>query len=541
MPWNNDVPATQFRLLPSGLLGVGFGLLPSKCPTLNNALVSAAIPFCDNNPNLDPQGYGTEFRGDFIYGDTFNWTSYDIVDPPIEGVDIIFWDVDGDRVQNGLGAGSPLNDIAGVPPVAQDAGNVFPGSIAFEEALEIQSVKDASKVIFTGSSIAAGFFSSTGIGNVYISGTAPVNNPTNLLVNPYEDLTAFSDPRNEPAIGIYRNRDITTFNILVAGISAVGRQYRTNGQPWNLDASVSPKRQNDRGYFFSIMSPEPVCTCADACPAECADVTTAPSYCARNPNCACPDSCKVVGAPAECGGSATCPSVACPAECAQNHPLRGYYAYCKTNPNCPCPNECSLCSATVTPGCDPAQNADCQNCDYECPGYVSCSLAPAATCAKPSPPPFPPPFPPLPCLGWCTANTCGNEECKGCSTCETVAAGNYCAGWCNAYTCASEHELCQGCSVCSAPTSSATCHSWCSAYTCFGQCSSCSVCGQVAAGSYCASWCNAYTCGGLFTGLCGGCSECSEVSSNSYCASWCNAYTCGGIFSGLCGGCSTCV
>jgi len=533
MPYDNDVPATQFRLLPTGLVGLGFGLLPANCPYATPTRTAGAdVPFC--NQLNSTVGKAAEYLGEFVYGgNNFNYAAMEPVSPPMDPIDVVFFDVDGDDVNNGLGGGaSPLTDQAGVPPVPQDNdptnGLVFPASIVQEQALEYQAVRNASLVSYVGSEVVLGEFDDPTVGaGGYVHGRAPANVPTDLFVHPYEDLNASFTPTNQQAMAIYKTQQITRFNIMIGGLSGVGRQYR-GGAPYAI-----PKRQNDRGYFFSLLYPEPLCTCNDPCPPECADTTTAPTYCARNPNCGCPAACIVpppLQPPNECGASCVCPSIRCtPAvspECFG--PLRGYYAYCKRNANCGCPSYCSACSATVRPGSD-------VNCAIICDQFVGCPGVECPTCS--AAPPFPPPFPPVQCDAWCNEYTCGSEECSGCSICSSVSSGSFCAGWCNMYTCG--HEHCRGCSSCYA-SSGSSCSPWCSAYTCFGSCTSCSVCQQVASNSYCASWCNAYTCGGMLSGLCGGCSECSAVNAGTYCASWCNSYTCGGMFSSMCGGCSAC-
>mmetsp|Transcript_55940 Transcript_55940/g.98768 ORF Transcript_55940/g.98768 Transcript_55940/m.98768 type:complete len:698 (-) Transcript_55940:323-2416(-) len=535
MPWNNDVPATQFRLTDGGLVALGYGVLPASCPS--GDLVGVSLPFCTG-----AVGYGAEYDLKFVYGDTFSYTSWDLVDPPLDPYYVVFWDVDGDRVSNGL-LNSNFTDVAGNPPAAQENG-LFPSSLVSEELFEVQAVFNAQALVFSGSSLIVD--SST---QAVVQGTGPPagvngNVQTDFSSNPYRDVNAAFSAVNEPAVAVYQVQPLTTgFRILIGAVSAVGRQYRYNGleQPYGLIRTGNgvtspngpfPKRQNDRGFILSLLYPEPYCDCDDECPAECADPATADANCARNPNCVCPDACQVANPPGVCGASAQCPSVACPAECDQTNSssiLYDYYAYCRRNPNCACPAKCSGC-ATEAPGS--------ATCALDCDQFAGCSTSPPSPfCVSPSPPPFPPPFPPLPCASWCNANTCGDHLCGGCSDCEAVAAGTYCASWCNVYTC--EESLCSGCTACSSPSAS-TCSSWCSAYTCWGSCEQCAVCTQVANNAYCASWCNAYTCGGVFSGLCGGCTECAAVDSGAYCASWCNAYTCGGIFSHLCGGCSEC-
>jgi len=370
--------------------------------------------------------------------------------------------------------------------------------------------------------------------------------------------------------------------------------------PPSLTGALKRKSDRGYCFSISTFEPVCECTdgCPEYCHSTLKDGTPnpnpIPAHCAMAPACECPTVCQSTlplctlntadlvdangnptadalggaGAtckPLECGAhnpppgqGAKCPAAACPFACdLSQFPAGGlsYFtsSYCNQNPACPCPNGCPK---DLPPGMNPSYSnpngatnpADIQYSPLLCENYKGCAseqFPPACMPATPFtppvsvplPPPFPPPFPPLPCHSWCSANTCGMEECVGCSACESVAQGSYCASWCNMYTCASEHELCQGCALCSAPASSSTCFSWCSAYTCFGSCGSCPVCSQVAAGNYCASWCNAYTCGGAFTAFCGGCTECAQVASRTYCASWCNAYTVGGIFSAFCDGC----
>jgi hypothetical protein len=598
MPWNNDVPATQFSLSKGGLIGLGFGIKTATCvdltqpptyPLQTPSLSAVNFPYCGptqpNNGqalfNNFPRGYAAEYLVEFVYGDsTFSFGSYQAVSPPLTNFYVVFWDVDGDHVDNSL-EGSTLTDVAGVPPVAQTGTGTFPPSEIYEDLQEVNAVRDAMFLIEHGdATINASFGISSS--DKYIYGKGPPfagrasdtptpftggNVATDFSVNPYQDAyeLAYENALSKPAIGKYLVPDgQTQFKIMIGGITGVGRQYRHSNsasRPYGIRATSTsttnyagqygnpnmplgptlvdnangplPKLQNDRGYLMSILYPEPRCTCETPCPAECAPTAqNPPTWCARLPQCTCPSTCQVTNPAPECSIHCGCPTQACPAVCtqAQTASSKFYYTFCKANPQCACPAECSACTGA---------NGGTAVCPSVCMEFASCPGGKGCeSCAGPLPPPFPPPFPPLPCHGWCNANTCDKAECKGCSTCDHVATGSYCASWCNTYTCSD--SLCHGCGVCSAPASSSTCHSWCSAYTCFGSCTSCAVCGQVATSSYCAKWCNAYTCGGLFSGLCGGCSECAEVNSNSYCASWCNSYTCGGVFTGLCGGCSEC-
>lgn len=53
MPWNNDVPATQFRLTESGLVALGYGGLPAHCTSTGNLVDNEMANFC-----ADVQGRG---------------------------------------------------------------------------------------------------------------------------------------------------------------------------------------------------------------------------------------------------------------------------------------------------------------------------------------------------------------------------------------------------------------------------------------------------------------------------------------------------
>jgi len=507
-PPNDAYPASQIVLSAQGFACIGFGVFPSYCAS--GSEVSSGLATCEDGTPI--VGRATEFLLRFVFNDT-----KDTVTPTMPQSQIYFWDVDGDYVNNGL---TPYLNTNMFTPFNAAPYNYGPLVEDFEAVHEINSVWGANRVDFAGTNVNIGSFGAP-TWQSFIEGSQRVNIPTDFFTPP----TTLPVPAvSEPALGVYRTNPETSSRVMIGARSAVGKLYIPGREPNSVPPGAL-KIQNDRGYCFSMRSPEPICTCNDACPAECADVTTAPAWCARNPNCICPDSCKAGGVEAfapDCGMNLGCPSTPCPGNCTGAAVF--YFAYCTTNPNCQlCPAGC-----TTTP----------PNPFLPCNIYASCPQFVTRTCGTiPTPPPFPPPFPPLPCAGWCTESTCGNDECRGCSTCDTVAAGQYCASWCNAYTCASEHQLCQGCSVCNTPASSSSCYSWCSAYTCFGSCTSCSVCQQVTSGQYCASWCNAYTCGGAFSSLCGGCSECTQVNANQYCASWCNSYTRGGIFTSLCGGC----
>lgn len=142
---------------------------------------------------------------------------------------MIFWDVDGDRVNNALGQ-TNYTDIASNPPEPQEANGDFPNSELLEELYEMQSVFNASN-IFAGSAITR---ISSPYGHTVLRGNGPGgysisgNVPTDFSSNPYVQLSSAFAPTNEPAIGIYQLPVGTTgFKMLVGSVSGVGRQYRS--------------------------------------------------------------------------------------------------------------------------------------------------------------------------------------------------------------------------------------------------------------------------------------------------------------------------